>query len=141
MTTYSSIPFLRLEDVRTGAFVVLNVTSFEEEEYEWSGAERRAFDGTMLSTLRTPKRRARATVEVNTSAELVTLQRLVSAGVDPVTQQITALQKVAVTGVGTQAGPPTYYAYVHLTNKKPWFYEVATVLQTGWIAELDIREV
>jgi hypothetical protein len=132
----------------SGVSTTLNVTSWQEDELQWRGTERRAFDGTILSTLRAPKRQIQATVEFTSGAALDALQLLVATGMEPGVNRIASLAPCSVssgTGFNTSnasmRGASGFTAYIHLGQKTPWFYEEAGSMKTGWRVDLDIRQI
>lgn len=142
MTTYAP-EFVSITNTITGVTrVITNIISWEEDEIAWKGVERDAFDGTILSTLRTPRRQIRMTIEVNTGGELDAIQNHVGTGNNPATGRIASLARCIAQSVSTEGGlrvDAVLPCYVHVTRKTPWFKEEGLAMKTAWRADIELH--
>jgi hypothetical protein len=114
MTTYGDfIRFIRIEDSVFPTSFVIRATNWKETTKR-RGSLRPAFDGTMLSTLRTPKRTWTARFDFMTGVEWDAFQAYTgSTGVSPGNQQ-ESFRKMVMYGLGPESVLRNHGAQVYI---------------------------
>lgn len=152
---FSTTTFVRLINPNAPATdsYTLSCTSWEEQEYEWRGHNRRALAGNLLSSQRTPKRTWIATAEFMTGADLEAFIVFISAGVFPTTGLPVWSKSLWLSPGGVDSAlrrssgtPPT--VRVNIGSRSP-FEHVEFVAATptvpklviGWTAQITLVEV
>lgn len=130
--------FLSITDPDDNSTIALNVLAFREEPMDFRGSLRPAFDGTLRSTLRGPKRRFTATVDLLSVTEVEALRAFVRLPTGPGPRVLYMVSKLN----GALRGAEPILVYVEVGPSVPTDHELAagTYVQT-YETDLTFREI